>query len=94
VYAAGEASTARVPREIGELVVSLPNPVSREGAKQKLATLLKQNPGVFLRREVENLLVDAISMYRMRSCDRKMVVELITRAKAAIRSTREDATPN
>lgn len=79
-YREGSADTKDVPKEVADNVVALSNPVNRDAAKVKLHAAYKENPLLFADPAVQRLLLEVSSMYRMRSSERKFVVELLQRS--------------
>ncbi|CCW67497.1 unnamed protein product [Phytomonas sp. Hart1] len=70
-----------VPKRVYENVFALANPVSREGAKTVLYTMMRRRPELFLEPSVRRLLLDAAAKYRMRHAERKFIADLVQNAQ-------------
>ncbi|KAH9593410.1 Rapamycin-insensitive companion of mTOR [Trypanosoma melophagium] len=67
-------------RRIWDQVSALCNPVSREGAKNRLYALMKHQPQVFVEPQMRRMLMDAALTFRMRHTERKFIADLLENA--------------
>ncbi|ORC89150.1 uncharacterized protein TM35_000131540 [Trypanosoma theileri] len=67
-------------RRIWDQVSALCNPVSREGAKKRLYSLMKHQPQVFVEPMMRRMLMDAAQTFRMRHTERKFIADLLENA--------------
>jgi len=74
------APSTKVPKDIIDQAASLINPVSRDGAKARLYSILRDNPDVFLDVSVRQYLLDITNLYRMKHSERQFIAEILHRS--------------